>query len=152
MRKQILSRACGLAAIVVLGLGAAQAGPRGAPGQTSTAPTAASEQFGVASWYGEDHDGRVTASGERFDMYGLTAAYAALPFNSVVEVTNMDNGRRVDLRVIDRPAPGKADVIVVSKAAAANLGFSHALSAPVRVRLVGTQQQAALPAAASQWR
>ncbi len=150
MRKQILARVCGASvAIIVLASGAAYADPHGLP---QSAPSSAPDQIGVATWYGEDHDGRVTASGERFDMYGLTAAHAALPFNSVVEVTNMDNGRSVDLRITDRPEPGQGGLIVVSKAAAANLGFSEAHSATVRVRVIGLQQQAAGPPRSSQWR
>lgn len=153
MRKQILA-ACGVAALLVAAAGAAQARTQG---QEPRAPATSgqdqsNDEIGLATWYGEDFDGRITASGERFDMYGLTAAYAALPFNSVVEVTDLENGRTVDVRVTDRPAPGKSGLIVVSKAAAASLGFSHSHSAPVRVRLISDQRQAALPRTSSPWR
>jgi rare lipoprotein A len=94
----------------------------------------AGDQVGLATWYGEDFDGRVTAAGDRFDMYGLTAAHPSLPLNSTVEVTNLENGRKLTLRVNDRRAPAPGGVIVLSKAAAANLGFVQEQSARVRVR------------------
>ncbi len=147
MQKQMLFGACGLMAVFTLAAGVAQArsqhpltqSPAAAP-----AHTASNDQVGLATWYGEDFDGRITASGERFDMYGLTAAHPELPFNSVVEVTDLQNGRSVDVRITDRPEPGKSGDIVVSKAAAARLGFSHEPSAPVSLRLVSDQRQAAL--------
>lgn len=60
------------------------------------------EAVGVASWYGESFQGRPTANGETYDMHALTAAHPTLPLPSVVEVTNLDNGRRLVLRVNDR--------------------------------------------------
>lgn len=93
-------------------------------------------EIGTATWYGEDFDGRTTADGERFDMYGLTAAHAGLPFRSLVEVTNLRNGRRIIVRVTDRRATGPGEVIVLSKAAAVSLGFAQAGATDVRVRVV----------------
>jgi len=56
-------------------------------------------QTGEASWYGKPHHGRRTASGEIFDMHQLTAAHPSLPFGSRVRVTNLRNGRSVEVRV-----------------------------------------------------
>ena len=67
---------------------------------------------GRASWYGEPHHGRLTASGERFDMNALTAAHPTLPFGTRLRVVNLDNDREVEVRVNDRgpsiarPDPG----------------------------------------------
>ena len=59
-------------------------------------------ELGVASWYGEDFHGRPTASGEPYDMHELTAAHRSLPLQTCVEVTRVDSGRRVVVRVNDR--------------------------------------------------
>ena len=156
MRGWVLARTLGVTAAVFMAAGGgAQAQTHGllVKASASSGRPSLAEQSGYATWYGEDFDGRITASGERFDMYGLTAAHSALPFNSVVEVTNLENGRTVDVRITDRPEPGRAGVIVVSKAAAANLGFSRERSAPVRVRVVGvTRVSQTGRAAASEWR
>lgn len=112
--------------------GTAQGAPFGAEaGQTASIVTA-SDETGLAAWYGESFDGRTTAAGERFDMYALTAAHPSLPFNTLIEVTNLDNGRSVVVRVNDRPEPASGDLVVVSKAAASSLGFTRA---PARVRI-----------------
>jgi len=57
---------------------------------------------GVASWYGGVFNGRKTASGERFDMYAMTACHPTLPFGTVVRVVNRRNGRSVVVRITDR--------------------------------------------------
>ena len=78
-------------------------------------------QTGNASWYGRAHQGKKTASGEPFDMNALTAAHRTLPLGSRVRVTNLANGRVVDVRVNDR-GPVLADRIIdISYAAAREL-------------------------------
>jgi rare lipoprotein A len=78
-------------------------------------------QTGKASWYGKEFDGRKTASGERFNMYGLTAAHKSLPFGTLVKVTNVRNGLSVIVRINDR-GPNLPDrVIDLSYAAAKTL-------------------------------
>jgi len=57
---------------------------------------------GFASWYGEEYHGRKTSSGEIYDMYALTAAHKTLPFGSEVKVTNLENGKAVNVRINDR--------------------------------------------------
>lgn len=94
------------------------------------------EQTGSASWYGANHHGKKTASGERFNMHKLTAAHPKLPLGSVLEVTNLANDRTVQLRVNDRGPYASARILDVSRAAAEQLGFIGAGTAKVRIRLV----------------
>jgi rare lipoprotein A len=89
---------------------------------------------GTASWYGEEFQGRRTSSGEPYDMYAMTAAHRTLPLPTYVEVTNLENGRTVVVRVNDR-GPFHADRIIdLSYAAARKLGIVGAGTARVRVR------------------
>jgi len=94
-------------------------------------------QLGLASYYGPGFNGDETASGEKFDQRKLVAAHRTLPLGSVVRVTNLENGRRVVLRVIDRGPFGKNHrkgcIIDVSKAAARQLGFVEDGLSRVRV-------------------
>lgn len=92
---------------------------------------------GVGSWYGEQFHNRRTANGEIFDMDIPSAAHKTLPLPSLVEVTNLDNGRRMIVRVNDR-GPFVGDrVIDLSKAAAEELGYRRQGVARVRVKYVG---------------
>jgi rare lipoprotein A len=95
------------------------------------------DEVGAASWYGEPFHNRHTADGEIFDQYALSAAHKTLPLPSIVEVTNLDNGKRLRLRVNDR-GPFVGDRIIdVSRAAADALGFRGQGLARVRVRYIG---------------
>jgi rare lipoprotein A len=78
------------------------AGPELSPAVTHTKPKPQAFQVGTASWYGADFDGRATASGEPYNMYDLTAAHPTLPLGSWVRVTNLHNGRAVNVRINDR--------------------------------------------------
>jgi rare lipoprotein A len=78
--------------------------------------------IGKASWYGDFHHGRRTASGEVFNMNALTAAHRTLPLGTRVRVTNLSNWKSVDLRVNDRGPYIKNRIIDVSRQAAAALG------------------------------
>jgi rare lipoprotein A len=60
------------------------------------------KEFGMASWYGKEYHGRRTANGEIYDMYAMTAAHLTLPFNTLVRVTNLENGKKAELRINDR--------------------------------------------------
>lgn len=92
---------------------------------------------GVGSWYGEQFHNRRTANGEIFDMDIPSAAHKTLPLPSLVEVTNLDNGRRMIVRVNDR-GPFVGDRIIdLSKAAAEELGYRRQGVARVRVKYVG---------------
>jgi peptidoglycan lytic transglycosylase len=95
------------------------------------------EQSGMASWYGPQFHGQRTANGEVFDQEGMTAAHPTLPLNSLVQVTNLDNGREVIVRVTDRgPFVGER-LIDLSHGAAVALGFERAGHAHVDVRYLG---------------
>lgn len=95
------------------------------------------EQTGTASWYGPTFNGQRTASGEVFDQTALTAAHPTLPIPSLVQVTNLENGREVIVRVNDRgPFVGNR-LIDVSQGAAQVLGIEHNGTARVHVRYLG---------------
>ncbi len=88
---------------------------------------------GRASWYGQQHHGRITASGETFDMHRFTAAHPTLPLGTRLLVTNVANGRSVVVRVNDRGPDRHDRILDLSYAAARAL---HALEAGViNVRL-----------------
>ena len=96
------------------------------------------DERGVASWYGEQFQGRPTSSGEPFEMNRLSAAHRTLPIPAWVRVTNLSNGRSVLLRVNDRGpfADTGRRIIDVSYAAAVRLGMVEAGTASVRVQAV----------------
>jgi rare lipoprotein A len=93
------------------------------------------DHTGVASWYGSSYDGRLTANGEIFRMNGLSAANPTLPLPSIVRVTNLENGRSLDLRVNDRGPFVGGRILDVSRYAAQLLGFENEGIAPVRVTI-----------------
>ena len=95
-----------------------------------------STEAGIASWYGVPYHGRPSASGEIFDMEALTAAHRTLPFQTWVEVTNLSNGKRVDVRIIDRGPFVRGRIIDLSMAAARNLDMVGAGTARVRLKVI----------------
>lgn len=101
------------------------------------------DQTGFASWYGQRFQGRYTANGEVFDLNELTAAHKTLPLPSIVEVTNLRNGRSIRLRVNDRGPFAAGRILDVSRRAAQLLGFETAGTAPVHVRILPRQSMAA---------
>lgn len=90
-------------------------------------------ETGKASYYGDRHHGQQTASGERFDQRGLTAAHRTLPFGTRVRVINLDNGRSVVVRINDRGPFVRGRIIDLSRAAAERLDMLRAGVVPVRV-------------------
>ena len=92
---------------------------------------------GIASWYGPDFHGRLTANGEVFDMHGISAAHPTMPLPSYARVTNLDNGRSIIVRVNDRGPYARNRIIDVSIGAANALGFYGDGLAHVRVDYVG---------------
>ena len=92
------------------------------------------DEVGTASWYGPGFHGRSTANGEKFDQHGMTAAHRTLPMPCIVRVTNLQNGRVVDLKVNDRGPFKKSRIIDLSQAAAENLGIVGTGTAQVRVQ------------------
>jgi len=104
---------------------------------------------GVATWYGRRYHGRQTASGEPYDMYGMTAAHTTLPIPSYVRVTHLGNGRSVVVRVNDRgPFIGER-LIDLSYTAAHKLGFIGQGSAMVEVETIIPGVSEPAPAAAA---
>jgi len=95
------------------------------------------DETGLGSWYGEQFHNRQTSNGEVFDMDLVSAAHKTLPLPSLVEVTNLDNGRKMVLRVNDRGPFVEGRIIDLSRAAAEELGYRQKGVARVRVRYVG---------------
>jgi len=89
---------------------------------------------GIASWYGTEFQGKRTSSGEPYDMYAMTAAHRTLPLPTYVEVTNLENGKVVVVRVNDRGPFHSDRLIDLSYVAAQKLGIVKSGTARVRVR------------------
>lgn len=94
------------------------------------------DKTGIASWYGPGFNRKYTANGERFNMNAVSGASPTLPMPSIVEVTNLDNGRSIQLRINDRGPYARNRILDVSRRAAQLLGFETAGTAHVRVRLL----------------
>ncbi|WP_416426893.1 septal ring lytic transglycosylase RlpA family protein [Pseudomonas sp. App30] len=92
------------------------------------------DETGTASFYGARHQGKRTASGERFDQHAMTAAHRRLPFGTRVLVTNLANNRKVEVRINDRGPHTRGRLIDLSHAAAEQLGMIGSGSAKVRVQ------------------
>ena len=132
-------------ACLIVGLGAAQ-GPNNS--EAKPAPTSSIQaksavrkqvgktkpyQVGTASWYGKNFEGKETASGEKYNMYDMTAASLTLPMGTYVKVTNLHNGKAVVVRINDRGPVVPGRIIDVSYGAAQALQMkAHGLQ---RVRL-----------------
>ncbi len=91
---------------------------------------------GWASWYGPGFDGNYTASGEVFDQYDMTAAHPSLPFGTLVQVTNLDNGASVTVRINDRGPFAGGRIIDLSAGAAEALGMIYSGEAYVALQIL----------------
>lgn len=91
---------------------------------------------GIASWYGPNFDGKLTANGEIYDMNGVTAAHRTLPFGTILLVENLDNGRTVQVRINDRGPYAKNRIIDLSKGAAEAVDMIGPGTANVRLYLL----------------
>ncbi len=94
------------------------------------------DETGIASWYGPGFHGRDTANGERYDQNDLTAAHPTLPMPTLVEVTNLENGRVLNVRINDRGPYKNGRIIDLSKRAAELLDITRNGTAKVRVRVL----------------
>ncbi|MCP3955350.1 MAG: septal ring lytic transglycosylase RlpA family protein, partial [Desulfobacterales bacterium] len=103
-------------------------------------------QRGKASWYGKKFHGRKTANGERYDMYGLSAAHKTLPLGTWVRVNNRDNGRTLDVRINDRGPFVQGRIIDLSYGASKKLGVVGPGTANVTVTALGSRVTTAQPA------
>jgi rare lipoprotein A len=92
-------------------------------------------QTGEASWYGAQHQGKQTASGTIYDQAGLTAAHPSLPFGSKIKVTNLANGKSVEVVITDRGPFAENRIIDLSQAAAKALQMIESGTATVRLEL-----------------
>lgn len=90
-------------------------------------------ETGLASWYGSKFHGRHTSNGEPYDMFAMSAAHKSLPIPTYVQVTNLDNGRKVIVRVNDRGPFHSDRIIDLSYVAAKKLGFADHGTARVEV-------------------
>lgn len=106
---------------------------------TRSARNGVAVERGVASWYGPGFHGRYTASGERYDMWAMTAAHRSLPFGTVVEVRNLENGRSVRVKINDRGPFLKNRIIDLSRAAAEAIGLVGPGTALVELVAVGVE-------------
>ena len=132
-------------AVVLAALGAAcaQRATPVPPAPVATVPQCAPfVQQGVASWYGQAHHGRRTASGVRFDMNALTAAHRTLPLGTELEVENLDNGKKLEVTVNDRGPYVRGRILDLSRAAAQRLGFAHHGTARVRLTAIADCREA----------
>lgn len=111
-------------------------GPRPTPAPRPVPGATLGPETGKASWYGDVHHGKKTASGEAYDMHTLTAAHRTLPFGTRVRVTNVDNGRSVVVRVNDRGPLVGGRIIDLSQAAARALGALGAGVFTVRLEIL----------------
>jgi len=118
--------------VLLIGASACSPAPRPAP-----PPPASGGQIVVASWYGANLDGRRTASGERFDADGFTAAHRSLPLGTRARVTNLANGRSVVVRINDRGPFVRGRVIDLSYGAARALGMQGCGTGHVHLEVLG---------------
>lgn len=98
-------------------------------------------ETGIASWYGPNFHGKLTANGETFDQNELTAAHRTLQMPSMVRVTNLENGRSLVVRVNDRGPFSRGRIIDLSKKSAELLGFKAQGTAKVRVEVLGKESR-----------
>ncbi len=99
------------------------------------------DETGIASWYGPQFHGKPTANGERFDMNLVSAAHKTLPLPSFVRVTNLENGRALDIRINDRGPFVHGRIIDLSRRAAEILGFKKQGIARVRVTILADKSR-----------
>ena len=96
---------------------------------------------GRASWYGPKFHGKLTSNGETYNMYDATAAHKTLPMNTIVRVTNKNNGRSTIVRINDRGPFVESRIIDLSKKAATDIGMIGTGTAPVQLEVLGFAQE-----------
>lgn len=111
------------------------------PGKKGSVPLSTKGKFskvmyGVSSFYAEDFHGKLTANGEVYDMYGLTAAHKTLPLNTIIRVTNMENDKSIILRINDRGPYVAGRILDCSYGAALKLGFLAQGTTKVKIEII----------------
>ena len=91
---------------------------------------------GISSWYGPNFHGKLTANGEIFDMYGTTAAHKTLPLNTIVRVTNLNNGKSIILKINDRGPYIGDRILDCSFGAAKKLGFDKQGTTSIEIDII----------------
>lgn len=102
------------------------------------------DEYGTATYYGNEFHGRKTASGEKYDKNKLTCAHRTLPFGTTVRVTRLDNKKSVDVRVTDRGPFIKGYIVDLSRAAAERIGMIAEGVVKVKLEVVGKEKSEAL--------
>jgi rare lipoprotein A len=115
------------------------AAPKASTAKKVPAVQAKLPQTGEASWYGSQHQGKQTASGTKYDQAALTAAHPSLPFGSKIKVTNLANGKSVEVEITDRGPFAENRIIDLSQAAAKALEMIDSGTATVRLELASGQ-------------
>lgn len=110
------------------------------PASPASGKPASPGTLGYASWYGPSFQGRLTASGEVFDTNELTAAHKSLPFNSIVKITNLSNGKSVIVRINDRGPYVRGRMIDLTHTAAVAIGMIGDGVVKVRMDVLHRQQ------------
>ena len=100
------------------------------------------KEVGEASWYGPGFHGKETANGETFNQNKMTAAHPSLPLGTKAQVTNLENGKKVEVRINDRGPYTEDRVIDVSRAAAKRLGMEEESITEVKIESKPTKQKA----------
>lgn len=121
--------------VTVIGLAACSLPPSRIPPPVTASRAS---QTGIASWYGPGFHGKATASGVIYNQHELTAAHQTLPLGTRVLVTNLDNGRSIEVLINDRGPFAKGRIIDLSYAAAETLGMIGPGTVPVRIEVVGS--------------
>jgi rare lipoprotein A len=98
------------------------------------------KEVGEASWYGPGFHGKETANGETFNQNKMTAAHPSLPLGTKAEVTNLENGKKVEVRINDRGPYAEDRVIDVSRAAAKKLGMEEEGTTEVEIESKPTKK------------
>lgn len=133
--RQLGALARGACAVALLVLAGCSSTPKSGSYPAGSATSGHSES-GLASYYGNEFNGRKTANGERFDQGKLTAAHRTLPFGTHVKVTNKQNGKSVVVRVNDRGPFAKGRVIDLSSSAFKRIAYLGAGVVPVHIQVV----------------
>jgi rare lipoprotein A len=92
-------------------------------------------EIGLAGWYGKEFQGQITSSGEKFNMHDYTAAHKTLPLNTIVKVTNLKNGKSVNVRINDRNPKRSNRVIDLSYQSAQAIGLVNLGTSKVRLEI-----------------
>jgi len=134
----------GFALLAAIALSVSGCGRHTARAKVPVAPARiGATETGIASWYGIPYHGRRAASGEVFDMNTLTAAHRKLPFQTWVEVTNLSNGKRIDVRINDRGPFVRGRIIDLSQAAARNIDMLRPGTVRVRLKVIAPPKEVA---------